>query len=134
MTHAEKFLTIWMENFTKHNEGFLDSILDDDVSFHSPVIFKPLPGKDLTKLYLMAASESFSLNQFKYIREIVGTNHLCLEFETMMDDVVVNGVDLITINEDGKVIDFKVMIRTSKGLHKVQEKMMESLESLKGND
>ncbi len=82
----------------------------------------------------MAASESFSLNQFKYIREIVGTNHLCLEFETMMDDVVVNGVDLITINEDGKVIDFKVMIRTTKGLHKVQEKMMESLESLKGND
>ncbi len=82
----------------------------------------------------MAASESFSLNQFKYIREIVGTNHLCLEFETMMDDVVVNGVDLITINEHGKVIDFKVMIRTTKGLHKVQEKMMESLESLKGND
>tara|TARA_B100001939_G_scaffold11963_1_gene10382 strand:+ start:571 stop:768 length:198 start_codon:yes stop_codon:yes gene_type:complete len=50
MTPAEKFLTIWMENFTKHNEGFLDSILDDDVSFHSPVIFKPLPGKDLLSL------------------------------------------------------------------------------------
>ena len=134
MTPAENFLTNWMENFTKYNEGFLDAILDDNVSFHSPVIFQPLPGKELTKLYLMAASESFSLNQFKYIREIVGTNHLCLEFETIMDDVVVNGVDLITINEDGKVIDFKVMIRTTKGLHKVQEKMMESLESLKGND
>jgi hypothetical protein len=52
----------------------------------------------------------------------------------MMDDVVVNGVDLITINEHGKVIDFKVMIRTTKGLHKVQEKMMESLESLKRDD
>ena len=134
MTPAENFLTNWMENFTKHNEGFLDAILDDNVNFYSPVIFKPLPGKELTKLYLMAASESFSLNQFKYIREIVGTNHLCLEFETIMDDVVVNGVDLITINEDGKVIDFKVMIRTTKGLHKVQEKMMESLESLKGHD
>ena len=71
---------------------------------------------------------------YDFSREIVGTNHLCLEFETMMDDVVVNGVDLITINEHGKVIDFKVMIRTTKGLHKVQEKMMESLESLKRDD
>ena len=122
MTPAENFLTDWMENFTKHNEGFLDAILDDNVNFHSPVIFKPLPGKELTKLYLMAASESFSLNQFKYIREIVGTNHLCLEFETIMDDVVVNGVDLITINEDGKVIDFKVMIRKLRACIKYKKK------------
>ncbi len=33
MTPAENFLTIWMDNFTKHNEGFLDSILDDNVNF-----------------------------------------------------------------------------------------------------
>lgn len=98
MTPAENFLEQWMNNFTKHNEEFLDSILDDHVNFHSPVLFKPLPGKDLTKLYLMAASDTFSLGQFKYIRKILDEDQLCLEFETMIDDVVINGVDLITIS------------------------------------
>lgn len=130
MTPAENFLEQWMNNFTKHNEEFLDSILDDDVNFHSPVLFKPLPGKDLTKLYLMAASDTFSLGQFKYIRKILDEDQLCLEFETMIDDVVINGVDLITISKESKIIDFKVMIRTTKGLQKVKERMILALENL----
>ena len=51
-----KILSIlWHENFLTGNHDFLDEILDESVVFHSPVVFKPLPGKDMTKMYLIAA-------------------------------------------------------------------------------
>jgi hypothetical protein len=53
-----------------------------------------------------------------------------LEFETYIDDISVNGVDIIEWNEDGKIVNFKVMIRPFKAVQKVQQKMVEALESL----
>ena len=53
-----------------------------------------------------------------------------LEFETYIDDISVNGVDLIEWNEEGKICNFKVMIRPFKAVQKVQEKMIEALESI----
>ena len=50
-----------------------------------------------------------------------------LEFETYIDDISVNGVDMIQWNDEGKIVDFKVMIRPLKAVHKVQEKMIEAL-------
>ena len=53
-----------------------------------------------------------------------------LEFETYIDDISVNGVDMIEWNKEGKITNFKVMIRPFKAVQKVQEKMVEALESL----
>ena len=53
-----------------------------------------------------------------------------LEFETYIDDISVNGVDIIEWNEDDRICNFKVMIRPFKAVQKVQEKMIEALESL----
>jgi hypothetical protein len=38
---------------------------------------------------------------------------------------------MIEWNEEGKIIDFKVMIRPLKAVHKVQEKMVDSLNQFK---
>ena len=38
----------------------LDDLLDDNVIFYSPVVFTPQKGKEITKLYLSAASGVFS--------------------------------------------------------------------------
>ena len=53
-----------------------------------------------------------------------------LEFETFIDDISVNGVDMIEWNSDGQIVDFKVMIRPYQAVQKVQEKMIEALEGL----
>ena len=53
-----------------------------------------------------------------------------LEFETYIDDISVNGVDMIQWNDEGKIVDFKVMIRPLKAVNKVQEKMVEALNQL----
>ena len=65
MQPAENFIIPWHENLHSHSASFLDTILEEAVTFHSPVVFRPIEGKDLTKAYLIAAGNSFNLNDFK---------------------------------------------------------------------
>ena len=89
-----------------------------------------MEGKEITKMYLHAAGQSFNMAKFQYTKEIHDGMNSVLEFETYIDDISVNGVDMIEWNEDGKISNFKVMIRPFKAVQKVQEKMVEALESL----
>ena len=85
----------------------------------------------MTKLYLASAgNESFNMESFKYVREVHQAMESVLEFETDIDGIWVNGIDMITWNEAGKIVDFKVMIRPLKAVEIVRMKMVESLELL----
>jgi ketosteroid isomerase-like protein len=105
----------------------LDELLSDDAVFHSPVMHAPQIGKALVRQYLGAAFFLFSQYSFKYTREIISGNEAVLEFEVEMDGLYVNGVDIITSNDEGQITDFKVMLRPLKGIHLVQEKMLAQL-------
>ena len=124
---AKKFIHAWHENFLSGNHDFLDDILDENVVFKSPVVFKPLEGKLITKMYLMAAGQSFNMKNFKYVRELHDGLQSVLEFETLIDDISVNGIDMIQWNEHGKIVDFKVMVRPIQAVNKVHKKMAEAL-------
>jgi hypothetical protein len=109
----------------------LDEILADDAVFHSPVLHTPQKGKTLTKMYLGAAYYVFKDTEFVYKKQILQNHQAALEFETEIDGIVINGVDIIECNDEGKIIEFKVMIRPLQGLQKLQQKMMEMLEQSK---
>ena len=120
----------------------LDDLLDDNVIFYSPVVFTPQKGKEITKLYLSAASGVFSTKQpeekssqetkkFKYIKEIVNGNQACLEFETEMNGIYVNGIDLISWNEEDKITEFKVLVRPLQAVNTLHQMMGEMLDKLK---
>ena len=130
MTEAKNLIHKWHDLINNDDLNKLDAILADDAVFSSPVVFNPMKGKEITKMYLYAAGQSFNMEKFKYTREIHDEMHSVLEFETYIDEISVNGVDMIEWNEDGKIKDFKVMIRPFKAVQKVQEKMVEALESL----
>ncbi|RJQ86485.1 MAG: nuclear transport factor 2 family protein [Desulfobacteraceae bacterium] len=108
----------------------LDRILADNVVFHSPVVHTPQAGKQLTTLYLAAAFQVLNNDTFTYVREVVSGNDAVLEFSTIIDGIVVNGVDMIRWRADGKIVDFKVMIRPLKGFQLVHQKMAEMLQKL----
>jgi hypothetical protein len=78
----------------------------------------------------MGAGQTFNMDRFKYVRELVDGLDCVLEFETFIGDISVNGVDIIRWNENGKIIYFKVMIRPLQAIHALQEKMSESLDAL----
>ena len=130
MESAKNLIHKWHEVLDSDDLNMLDSILADDAVFSSPVVFTPMEGKEITKMYLNAAGQSFNMEKFQYTKEIHDGMNSVLEFETYIDDISVNGVDIIEWNEDGKIFNFKVMIRPFKAVQKVQEKMIEALESL----
>lgn len=101
----------------------LDELLTDDAVFCSPIVHTPQRGKALAKAYLAAALQVFSSPSFRYAREIIGPSDAMLEFETEIDEVLVNGVDIIKWNEAGKVVEFKVMIRPLKAIGVIHERM-----------
>jgi len=121
--------------------GDIQDLLHDDCVFWSPVLFHPQVGAELTAMYLSAAGMVFPgdgkkeggvgpSGSFKYTKKVFDGNHAVLEFETMMDGISVNGVDIISCDDDGKIIEFKVMLRPQKAVEKAREQMMAALEQL----
>ena len=126
------FLKNWHTFLDTKNPKILDELLANEVIFYSPIVWTPQEGKQITKLYLMAALEVFGSENgdFKYVNQVIDKNQFILEFVTLINGVTVNGVDMIELNDDGKIISFKVMVRPLKAINKVHEKMGEMLEKL----
>lgn len=101
----------------------LDALLDDNAVFLSPVVHAPQVGRKLTAKYLSAALHVFVNPTFHYVREIIGAHDAMLEFETEIDGILVNGVDIIKWNEAGKIVEFKVMLRPLKAVHLIHQMM-----------
>lgn len=110
----------------------LAAMLADDAVFHSPVVHTPQAGKGKVMAYLGAASGVFGNGTFEYVREIVDGDNVMLEFTCEMDGIRVNGIDLIRFNADGKIQDFKVMVRPLKAINKVWDLMAAQLQAAQG--
>ncbi|ENY82431.1 nuclear transport factor 2 family protein [Sphingopyxis sp. MC1] len=110
----------------------LRAMLADDAVFHSPVVHSPQAGRDKVFAYLHAASHVLGGDNFRYLREIADGNQACLEFATELEGIHINGVDVIRWNDDGKIQDFKVMVRPLKAINKVWEKMAAMLAAQAG--
>lgn len=119
----------WHDIVSKRDAIGLADLLADDVVFYSPVVHTPQIGRQITTMYLTAALHVFGNESFRYVREVVGENDAVLEFETEIDGITVNGVDMIRWNSDGKITEFKVMLRPLKAVNIVHQKMGEMLQA-----
>jgi SnoaL-like domain len=124
-------IAVWHRLVQTRNPSGLATLLAEDVVFYSPIVHTPQRGKTLTSLYLAAAFEVFFNPNFRYVREIRGPKDALLEFETVVDGIEVNGVDLVKWNESGEIVEFKVMIRPLKAINLIHQKMSSMLELMK---
>ena len=122
-----KGLALWHEFVKSRDMLKLDDFLAKDVVFHSPVVWTPLKGKEIVKMYLIAAGQIIGNDDFEYVKEIVNENYVILEFKTVIDKVSVQGVDMLTFNKKGELTEMKVMIRPLKAVNIVHQKMGEFL-------
>lgn len=111
----------------------LAEILREDAVFHSPVVHTPQVGRPIVISYLSAASTTLGNDSFEYVREIVDGDSAMLEFKVELDGILVNGIDLMRFDENGKIYDFKVMVRPLKAVNKVWELMAAQLERQKAS-
>ncbi|MGH9259858.1 MAG: nuclear transport factor 2 family protein [Acidimicrobiales bacterium] len=156
----ERCLEQWHRFLLGTDPDELDNLLDGDCVFTSPIVFTPQEGKELTKRYLTAAGSTLAGKaadaplatgdnppaetssgvsddawdgRFRYVREVREGNHAVLEFETTLSGKYVNGVDMITCNDEGRIVDFKVMIRPLQAVNAVHEQMRAMLERMSSN-
>lgn len=132
MGNAQAGLAKW-HAYMEHGSdpALLSDLLADDAVFHSPVVHTPQAGKPIVMAYLVAASHVLGNDKFRYVRELVDGDEMMLEFVTELDGIAINGVDIIRFNGDGKISDFKVMVRPLKAINKVWEMMGAQLAAAK---
>ena len=87
----------------------MEALLADNVTFTSPVAFKPYEGKAITAAILRGVLRVFS--DFTYVREIENGRDHVLVFTAKVGEVSINGADFLRYNEDGLIEDFMVMVR-----------------------
>ncbi|MDZ4348589.1 MAG: nuclear transport factor 2 family protein [Xanthomonadaceae bacterium] len=117
----------WHQIAAARDVAGLGALLADDATFHSPVVHTPQVGREITRRYLAAAFHVLANDSFRYVREIVADRDAALEFTVEIDGIAVNGVDLIHWGDDGRITDFKVMLRPLKAVNLVHQKMAEML-------
>ena len=116
-------LATWHDLVSTRNVKGLDALLADGVVFHSPVVHTPQVGKAITTQYLAAAFQVFFNETFRYVREIAGPRDAVLEFQVEIDGIAVNGVDMIRWDDEGRIVEFKVMIRPLKAINLIHQQM-----------
>ena len=137
-----------IERWHRHLRGDLpvglDDLLHEDVVFYSPIVYTPQEGREITKLYLTAAGQTLpgdgareggdgggeSSGGFRYTKQVLASDTAVLEFETTVGGKYVNGVDIIRCDDDGRIVEFRVMIRPLQAVNLVHEQMRAALERM----
>jgi SnoaL-like domain len=102
----------------------------EDVSFRSPVVFKPYEGRDAVGLVLGAAVRV--LEDFRYVEQVEGGEAAVLMFEARVGDRDVQGVDILRFDSEGRIREMVVMVRPMSGLRALAEAMQAQLEAAAG--
>jgi hypothetical protein len=138
----EQVIERWHAHLRGELPGGLDELLDDDVVFFSPIVYTPQEGKAVTKMYLEAAGQTLpgdpssnsggdgSPTRFRYTKEVLAGDTAVLEFETSVEGKYVNGVDIIRSNDEGRIVEFRVMIRPLQAINLVHAQMKAMLEKM----
>jgi len=113
----------WHEIVRSRDMAALSRLLTDDVVFISPVVHTPQLGKAITAKYLQAALQVLNNETFTYLNEWYGADSAVLEFQSTVDGIVINGIDMIGWNDAGHINRFKVMVRPLKAINKLHEHM-----------
>jgi hypothetical protein len=118
----------WYDYMATHDKAALWDLLDPEAVFESPVVHTPQRGREIAFKYLVGADQVLGGAGFRYIGEWRNATGAILEFETEIEGIRINGIDMITLSDDGqRIVNFKVMIRPLKAINLLHRLMGEQL-------
>jgi hypothetical protein len=120
---AAASLARWHDMVARKDMGALGDIVHPSAVFRSPVAHKPYPSAEAVTLLLRTVMTVFE--DFAYHRQAVCNDgrSVVLEFSARVSDKTLKGVDLITFDDAGLIVDFEVMIRPMSGLQALAAEM-----------
>ncbi|WP_448582856.1 nuclear transport factor 2 family protein [Thermaurantiacus sp.] len=120
----------WRAYVASHDHAILWDWLHKDSVFESPVVHTPQRGREIVFRYLTSADQVLGGPGFTYVGEWRNADSVVLEFANVVEGLVVNGVDMIRFDAEGKIIHFKVMVRPLKAINLLHRLMAEQLSKL----
>ena len=119
----------WIDIIENGRTDGLEALLAENAVFYSPAVFTPQEGRATTLAYLTAAVKVLGGSNFRYVGQWFADRSAVLEFVADLDGIHVNGVDVIQWNDDGEIVEFKVMLRPLKALQAVMAAMAAQLQN-----
>lgn len=95
--------------------------LAPDVVFHSPIVFQDYVGREAVTALLTIVARVFV--GFHYVREFAAPDGHALVFRATVGGRDLEGIDILTIGEDGLIHDFTVMVRPYSAATALREAM-----------
>jgi len=117
----------WYGFMKSHDHASLWELLHPDAVFESPVVHTPQQGRAIVFKYLTAAEQVLGGPGFTYTGEWRNGNSAVLEFENDIEGIRINGIDMMTFDDDGRITRFKVMVRPLKAINLLHRLMGEML-------
>lgn len=118
---ASAFLTRWHVIVAAKDLEGLGTILAPDVTMGAPPYWTRLQGRDVVR-YLLGIIIN-TIEDFTYRREWISGSELALEFTGHVGDRQLQGVDLVTLDREGRVRNLDVMIRPINALMALRDKV-----------
>ena len=109
------------------DEAAAFALLHEEVEFRSPAVFRPYRGRT-TVAHLLHHARA-TLEGLTYIDELHGEGSVALLFTARVGDKELEGLDHLTLDEQGRITRFRVMIRPASGLMAVAKAMADRLEA-----
>jgi hypothetical protein len=119
----------WIDIIDNGRTDGLEALLAENAVFYSPAVFTPQEGRATTLAYLTAAVKVLGGSNFRYVGQWFADRSAVLEFAADLDGIHVNGVDVIQWNDDGEIVEFKVMLRPLMALQAVMAAMAAQLQN-----
>lgn len=104
-----------------------EELFTEDVTFRSPVVYKPYEGREALRVLLTAVVQIFE--DFRYTAHVENGDVATLVFEARVGDRQLNGVDILRFAPDGRISEMMVMVRPMSGMHALAEAMRERLQA-----
>ncbi len=117
----------WHEMVAQGNLAELPAILHPKAVFRSPMAHTPYPSAQAVQLILGTVVKVFE--DFTYHREFADADghSVVLEFSAKVNGKEIKGIDMIRFDEEGKIVDFEVMVRPMSGLQALGDEMAKRL-------
>ena len=106
----------WYGYMKSHDPAALWDLLHPDAVFESPVVHTPQRGREIVHKYLVSAVEVLAGPNFNFIGEWRREDGGVLEFDTEIEGIRINGVDIIA-GDGHSITHFKVMVRPLKAVN-----------------
>jgi len=117
----------WVGFISSRDGALLGDLLHPEVVLETPFNYPPQRGRDLVQAYLLCSMRVLCGPGFGYIGQWNSREGAVLEFESVIDGIRINGVDILRFDGGGRITHFQTMVRPLRALEMLSRLMVEQL-------